>query len=200
MRFFMLAALPLLASGAQAQNDPAPSPPENPPVIAAPVCCTIPALQDVSIKFGATVNSQANKIGEKIPISLAEPIVVNGVEIVPAGAKGEADVVHAAKSRFGGKAGELIVGVRFIEHAGVRIPLRSLRYSKGQGKDNTGAAIAVGVVAGLASLFVTGGEVTIPEGTVAYAKIARDTVVPGQAAPPVNEMKEAGSVTTPANN
>jgi hypothetical protein len=158
----------------------------TPEVTAAPAqtataCCIIPALTVVSIEILSTVNSQANKIGEKFPIRLTEPITVNGQVIIPAGATGSGDVVHAAKSRFGGKPGELIIAVRYLEYQGQRIPLRSLKFGTGSGKDNGGTAQAIGIaggaVGGLVSMFITGGEVNVPSGTIAQAKTSADIII-----------------------
>jgi hypothetical protein len=144
-------------------------------------CCKIPALTPVALEILSTVNSQANKIGEKFAIRLTEPIVVDGVTVVPAGTAGSGDVVHAAKSRFGGKPGELIIAVRYLEYLGQRIPLRSLRFGGATGKDNGGAAqaagIAAGAVGGLVAMFITGGEVNVPAGTLGQAKVATETLV-----------------------
>lgn len=141
-------------------------------------CCLIPALTIVSIEILSTVNSQANKIGENFAIRLVEPIIINGQIIVPAGAIGSGDVVHAAKSRFGGKPGELIIAVRYLEHQGQRIPLRSLKFGSGTGKDNGTTALAVGVaVSSVLSMFITGGEVNVPAGTIAQAKTSADVII-----------------------
>lgn len=141
-------------------------------------CCLIPALTIVSIEILSTVNSQANKIGENFAIRLVEPIIINGQIIVPAGATGSGDVVHAAKSRFGGKPGELIIAVRYLEHQGQRIPLRSLKFGSGTGKDNGTTALAVGVaVSSVLSMFITGGEVNVPAGTIAQAKTSADVII-----------------------
>lgn len=145
-----------------------------------PACCTIPALTEVEIEILATLNSQANKIGEKFPLRLAKPIIIDGKILVPAGAAGSGDVVHAAKSRFGGKPGEMILAARYLEHGGRRIPLRSLRPTvRGQGKDNTETAAVVAIaVSGVLSMFITGGEVNVPTGTVMSAKVSAPTEVP----------------------
>ncbi len=152
------------------------------PVVAeaAPApCCTIPALTPIDLEIMATMNSQANHIGEHFPFRLASPIVVDGKTIVPAGAMGSGDVVHAAKSRFGGKPGEMILAARYIEHNGIRIPLRSLRAGAGQGKDNGDTAAAVAIaVSGVLSMFITGGEVNVPSGTIMNAKVSAATLVP----------------------
>jgi hypothetical protein len=146
-------------------------------------CCAIPALTEVTITIDKMINSQANRAGEIFPITLAVPIIVDGKTLFPAGAPGSGEIVHAAKSRFGGRAGELILAVRYLEHGGVRVPLRSLRYVEGRGKDrgDTAAAVGVvvgGVVGGIASMLITGGEVTVPAGTLAKAKTAVLVSVP----------------------
>lgn len=178
----------------QAQNEPAKadtpaSAPSAAPVAndsvtnsePATVCCTIPALTVVQIEILSTVNSQANKIGEKFAIRLVEPIVVDGKVIVPAGTTGSGDVVHAAKSRFGGRPGELIIAVRYLDYRGQRIPLRSLRFASATGNDKGGSAMAAsiagGAVGGVVSMFITGGEVNVPAGSVAEAKVAAATVI-----------------------
>ena len=173
----LLATSTALAQVPAAEN-PATAVNQTPPTT---TCCSIPALTAVSIEILSTVNSQANKIGEKFAIRLKEPISVNGQVIVPAGAIGSGDVVHAAKSRFGGKPGELIIAVRYLEHQGQRIPLRSLKFGTGSGKDNGGTAQAIGIaggaVGGLVSMFITGGEVNVPAGTVGQAKTSAEIII-----------------------
>jgi hypothetical protein len=203
MRKAMMAVvfLPLLLTPAQSQTPPEVAQTSAAPadaVAPAPVCCAIPALTVVDIEILATMNSQANHIGEKFPIRLAKPIVVDGKILVPAGATGSGDVVHAAKSRFGGKAGEMILAVRYLEHGGVRIPLRSLRAGVGQGQDNSStaaaAAIAGGAVGGVLSMFITGGEVNVPAGTMMTAKTSADALIPQAASP---QQVTTGGTTTP---
>ena len=159
------------------------------PVVVAPMpCCTIPALTEIQFEFTSTINSQANKIGEIFPIKLSAPIMVDGGEVVPAGTVGIGEIIHAAKSRFGGKAGELILAVRSLDYQGTKIPLRSLRYqpvkTPGRGRDNgdTAAAVAIagGAIGGVVSMFITGGEVNIPAGTIAFAKTSAPVTISPQ--------------------
>jgi hypothetical protein len=149
-------------------------------------CCMIPPLWVVDIEILATLNSQASKIGDKFPIRLARAIIVDGQTLVPVGATGSGDVVHAAKSRFGGKPGEMILAARYLEHQGVRIPLRSLQAGHGQGKDNGDTAMVVAMaVSGVLSMFITGGEVNVPAGTIMNAKISTATLIPQPETPQI---------------
>lgn len=78
-----------------------------------------------------------------------------------------------------GKAGELVLAARYLDYQGTRIPLRSLRYGKGQGKDNVETAAIVGLaVSALITPFITGGEVRIPAGADVWAKVASDVRFP----------------------
>lgn len=132
----------------------------------------IPELTPVTIRIATALDSKTALIGACFPIALAEPITIDGAEVVPAGAKGLGQVVHAAKARAGGKGGELILAGRFIEHNGVRIGLRSLEFSKA-GKDQLDAALVASAALPLAGYLFSGGNVWVAEGALAFAKVRK---------------------------
>lgn len=181
----LLLGASLAASVAQAQppvTDQAAPDPQT-----APATGTIPALTPVRIELLATLNSAISKIGEHFPIRLAEPIILPDGTTIPAGIMGQGDVVHAAKSRFGGKAGEMILAVRYLDWDGTKIPLRSLRLTQSKGKDRGDTAFAVsmaGAAGGIAAMFITGGEVNVPEGTFASAMTSAAVALPSTAKAP----------------
>jgi len=145
-------------------------------------CCVLPALTPVRIEFLATLNSRLSKIGDHFPIRLAASVDVAPGFQLPAGIEGSGDVVHAAKGGFAGRPGELLLAVRYLEYRGARVPLRSLTFVEDRGKDrgNTAFAVAIagGLVGGVAAMFITGGEVNIPAGTIAYAKTSAPFALP----------------------
>lgn len=153
--------------------------------VAAPVaaeCCTVPALTVIAIEISEALSSNRSKSRQMFAFTLAEPLTVDGHLVAPKGTPGVGEVVHAAKSGIGGKAGELILAARYLDLDGTRVPLRSLKAGAGQGKDNSGAVMTGGMVAAaalpvaaLAGFFITGGEVRVPQGTPATAKVAADT-------------------------
>lgn len=130
----------------------------------------IPALLPVTIAIAAPVSSRTAEIGACFPIALAEPIVIDGAEIIPAGAQGLGQVVHAAKARAAGKGGELILAARFIQHDGLTVSLRSLEFSKA-GKDHLDAALAASATLPMLGYLFSGGNVWVESGTVASAKV-----------------------------
>lgn len=135
-------------------------------------CC----LRDgtpVTLEILDPLDSSLLKRGDKFRIRLAEPAMAGGDIVIPAGTEGMGEVVHAEKSRAGGKAGELLIAARHLDHQGNLVRLRGLKLG-GTGKDNTAAAIAVAIAAGPFALFVQGREIIIPAGTHAQAKVAQD--------------------------
>ena len=146
-------------------------------------CCTIKALTPVRLAITSPLASNTVSTGQTFSFALSEPILLDGGRSIPAGTPGQGEIVHAAHSGMAGKAGELVLAARYLDYHGVRIPLRSMRFGKG-GKDQTGTANAVALgaalvapVAGIFALAITGGEVRIPIGAIAEAKISADTQI-----------------------
>jgi len=182
-----VAALFLAAVSAQAQEAPGapPAPAEaaaaEPAEAPALACCTVPARTPIEIEILDTINSKANHNGDHFAFRLAAPLTIDGHVVIPAGATGVGEVVHAERARFGGRAGELILAARYLDHGGRQIPLRTLRFGPQQGRDSTGTVNALGMAAAatvpaLAMLgyLVAGGEVNVPAGTRASAQTSAE--------------------------
>jgi hypothetical protein len=142
---------------------------------------TLPAKTPLILEFTAEISSKTAQKGAEVQFLLSEDVVIAEHIILPKGAKAVGEVIHAQKSGFGGKGGELILVARYLEHGDQQIKLRSLKPYAGQyvGKNNSNAALAVSLIpyAGLMSVFITGGEIVIPKGTHALALVAVDTQV-----------------------
>ena len=130
----------------------------------------------VDLDIADHVNSKTSNIGDQFRIRLAQPIVVDGHDVVPAGIEGVGEVIHAARARAGGKAGELILAARSLNWNGRTMKLRTLKVGKsGESRVTEGAAVAA--VAGIAAYLIVGGEVDIPAGTRANAKLAEPIIL-----------------------
>lgn len=147
----------------------------------SPVCCTVPSGTLVDLSVDEPLDSARNRRGDRFVVVLHSPISVEGVLLVPAGATGVGEVVHAAPSRGGGKPGELILAARYLEHDGRQIPLRGMKLSA-VGKDNTQKAMAVGIALGPFGQLVHGGEVQVAKGALAQARLAADIALQSPAA------------------
>lgn len=160
----------------------------------APAALSVPALTPVDLEILAPLNSKTSKIGEMFPIKLSAPLMLGDQVIIPAGATGEGEVIHAAKARAAGKPGELILAARYIEHEGQRIRLRSFNFGPAStGKSHVDTAHAINVASAAVPivpvvLFIVGGQVDVPAGTAAHAKLAEPLSVP--AVPEVSTPEE----------
>ncbi|HEX9954595.1 MAG TPA: hypothetical protein VGB48_05180 [Allosphingosinicella sp.] len=154
------------------------------PTVEAP-CCAVAALTPIEIEIGEDLSSKSSKARDSFKFTLAEPLMRGEQMLAPAGTPGVGEVVHAAKAGIGGKGGELILAARYLEIGDTKVPLRSLKYGRSQGKDSSGTvgiassvAAAVVPVASVVGFMISGGEVRIPQGTRATAKVAAETVLP----------------------
>ncbi|WP_062343092.1 hypothetical protein [Novosphingobium sp. CCH12-A3] len=139
---------------------------------------SIPPLTTVEIVLDVALGSKISKTGETFPFHLAKPIILEGVEVVPAGTPGEGEVIHAKKGGGGGAPGELILAAKYLQLGARRLRLRSLKLDS-LGNDKMGtvtgvsaAAAATVPAAALLGLFITGGEKTLPMGIILPAKTA----------------------------
>ncbi len=152
--------------------------PAAPAAVVAPSTLKLPALTNIRIRVLSDLASKQSMTGDEFDIALVEPIAVADGYVVPAGTRGRGYVIHANKARFGGKPGELLLGARYLELGGHKIPLRSMKIGTPSGKDNVGLAMGVTAVAGVAGMFITGGQARVGSGMEALAKTAADVDLP----------------------
>jgi hypothetical protein len=157
----------------------------------------VPKLTVVTLEILADLSSDQSKSLEGFPLRLAQPIELNGTTLIPAGALGKGEVVHAKKAGGGGSPGELVIAARYLEIGGRQLPLRSLRLAAvGESKINSvntlnTAAAATVPVAAIVGFLIKGGETSVASGTLVEAKVAQDFEVP--AYPVADVQPESGS-------
>ena len=147
------------------------------PVAGPGTMVDIPALTPVIVRIDEMISSNKNKPGDRFRISVAEDVRVDNAVVIPAGSAGEGEVIHAAKSGAGGKAGELILAARFVRVGDVVVRLRSFIIGV-VGKDHSADALATSFIAGPFAMFVHGGVVTVPRDTQGLAKTASPLQLP----------------------
>jgi hypothetical protein len=161
----------------------------------APLTIRIPAGTVVQVELTEALSSRRSQQEQLFGLRLAEPIVVDGRELVPAGAAGGGEVIDAHASAFGGRQGRLIISGRFVEINGQRARIRGMQIT-GAGEDRGNTALAVSMIpyAGIAGIFVQGGEVDIPVGARGTARLAEDIEIP---IAPVTESTTAATSEQP---
>lgn len=166
--------------------------PEAPPPTAR---LRLPAMTPVYVKLGQEMASNRNKSGDRFPLVVAEDVRVGESVVIPAGTPGEGEVIHAAKSGGGGKPGELLLAARFVRVIDIDVRLRSMVLGKA-GKERTGETLAASFVIGPFAMFVRGGAVVVPPGTIASAKTAIEIELPATepSAPPPEQPVDENNV------
>lgn len=191
MRIMIGAVAALMAAtpgSAHAQtSEPALAAVEAPAVVAAeiPTTITIPAGTTIVVEFSETLSSATTLTGQLIGLRLRDPLVVDGRTIAEAGAIGGGEVIDAARSGMGGRSGKLIVSGRFMEIAGQRARIRGLQVVVA-GEDNSREAVNTMMLVpyvGWMGGFIEGGEIEIPAGTRAEARLTTNLVIPLSALP-----------------
>jgi len=186
-----------ICAGAQtpATVAPAPSTPATPaavlPVgvqapaaqVASPAdCCRILAETAVVVEIAEPLNSSKLHRGDYFALRLAEPVMLDGNVVIPAGTTGVGQVVDASAARSGGAPGKLVLAARHLDYAGQQLQLHALKLGA-RGRDNSGLAMGASVGLGVFAMFIHGGQVEIPTGTRADAKLAPNVVPPSIPAP-----------------
>lgn len=175
------------------------------PVAEAPAPLLLPKTTPLIIAIDKEMGSKISVTGETFPIRLMQPVVVDGVEVLPAGITGQGEVVHAKKAGLAGAAGELVLAARYLDLDGRRIELRSFRFmeageaSLGKGQDNTGVSNMTTALVGPIGFFIGGGNTNVMPGTVANAKTRNDELFerPVAAAPAPAEQPVQNEGGTP---
>jgi hypothetical protein len=141
----------------------------------APAANILPAGTAIDLVFVDPVDSKANKVGDIIAMKVADDVMAGSAVIIPAGTPVSAEVIHAAKARAMGKAGELIISARFIQIGDRQIPMKGFKFgTSGTGKSKLTESAVAGFFLTPLPLFIAGGEKHADPGTRAFAKLKED--------------------------
>jgi hypothetical protein len=127
---------------------------------------------ELRLRLLEAVASNTHRRGDRFKLQVADALRIGDVEVIPQGALGEGEVIHAAKAGMAGRAGELILTARFVQVNDTQIKLRA--FSAGTGQDRYNLAAGLGVTLGLPALFVSGKNLVVPQGTDVFARVAVD--------------------------
>jgi hypothetical protein len=125
---------------------------------------------------------------------VAELVRVDGHGIVPAGTQAVGEVTQVKRKGAFGNSGKLDVRVLHLDLGENRI--RPTGTNSDLGAGGTGATVAVAVVAGLFSAFVTGKSAELPVGTQMLGYMEANTPVIVEALPSLSTIS---TPSTPAN-
>jgi hypothetical protein len=175
-----LSATPVLA-----QIAPSASPPL---AIAAPVTANAVLRSGTELPLRLleelTTKGKRLRVGNRFRLETSEPLLVNGVTVIPIGSPAVGEITEVRNKGMWGKSGHLTARLLYVTVNGRQIRLSG-------GFDDKGTAGGVGAVAVSAvvflpaGFFMTGTSAKIPQGTVVKAFIDEDVplAIPAQQAP-----------------
>jgi hypothetical protein len=149
-------------------------------------CCRLSAGTVVAVQVVGEIGTQDARSGDTFPLKLAAPVVVDGQVVLAAGTPGVGRVVQSSKPGMGGKGAKLVVAAEYLTVPGGAVPLEALQLGA-VGKDQSLAANASSVGGlvfmplGFLGFAVKGGDMDIPAGTAATAKIGKSVTLPPMA-------------------
>ena len=136
---------------------------------------TVPEGADVRLRMLENVSSANATAGQRFNLELEDDIKVDGVVVVPRGAKAVGTVVNTRKKGFMGKGGELNVTLDYVTVGEQRVRLRSAMAR--EGNDKVGTAVALTVLFGPIGLLKRGHDVELNAGLVMNAFVDEATQV-----------------------
>lgn len=119
-----------------------------------------------------TTLKKALKVGDRINVETAEPVMVGTNTVIPAGTPGVAEITSVRNKGMWGKSGFIEGRVLYLRLAGRQVRLTGTFNDKGV----TGTAGVVGAIAliPVAGFFTTGTSAKIPMGTIIPAFMDED--------------------------
>ncbi|QUT06453.1 hypothetical protein KFK14_03000 [Sphingobium phenoxybenzoativorans] len=148
---------------------------------------TLPEGTPVHLQTRDDLSSKDARKGDKVELTVAEPVIVNGVTVIPAGAPATGEISRARDNGLLGRSGKLEIEVTQVSADGRIVPLRGQQNAKG--KAGTIGAVGAGVVFLPLAIVVKGKEAKIPAGTKVDVYVDQpvqltDTSLQGDLAPP----------------
>lgn len=162
--------------------------PVNPtvlPSVAAPTQAVLRAQTPVVLKMSEelTTKKKAVRVGQRFNLEVAEPVTVNGVVVVPAGAPATGEITQVRNKGMWGKSG--YIGARLVH---VRVGDRTIRLSGSfddKGVTGTGAVVASIALIPVVGFFTTGTSAMIPLGAGVKGFIDEDVPLALEASAPM---------------
>ncbi|QMW21891.1 hypothetical protein [Sandaracinobacteroides saxicola] len=135
----------------------------------------------IRLKTLDPLNSKFSKVGDRFNLTVEEAVKVNGITIIPAGARAVGEVTNVIKKGSFGRSGKMNTQLLYVMLGDQKVRIDGKSYD--QGSSGTAATVGVAIVAGVFSAFVTGKSADFPIGTAMNGYTAEDTVVAVESAP-----------------
>lgn len=186
------------AAAAAPAPSPAPSVPQPAVIMTQSGENVLRAGTPVALKMreGLTTKGKDLKVGYRFQMEVAEPVIVNGITVIPAGSPATGEVTDVRNKGMWGKSGKINARALYVRANGRQIRLTGQMDDKGV----TGTAAVVGAIALLpvAGFFMTGTSADIPLGAPVNAFIDEDVAFAPSGNAPAPMAVPASPASAPA--
>lgn len=180
----LLASSLLLASGflsAQIATAPATTP------IAAPVttAAVLRSGTEVPLRLSEELTTKGKKlrVGQRFRLETAEPVIVQGVTVIPSGSPAVGEITDVRNKGMWGKSGHLGARVLYVTVNGRQIRLSGAFDDKGKA-GGIGAVAVSAIIFAPAGFFMTGTSAHVPMGTIVKGFVDEDVALSMKASDP----------------
>jgi hypothetical protein len=156
----------MLAAAAQAPLAQSPAPPP-----AAAEAMVLKAGTPLLTRTLEPLSSRDVQQGQRFRLAVVQPVLVEGLVVIPAGATGYGEVRRVVEKGMMGKSGKLEIVPLFVEVGGARILLDG--EAAGKGESNL-APVVISLPVFPAFGFISGTHAILPAGTDLPARIHAD--------------------------
>jgi hypothetical protein len=167
----------------QAQGQVASAPVVQPVAATAPLPIAPPITGNAILRTGTevplrleeelTTKGKQLRVGQRIHLTTAEPVMVNGVTVIPVGTPAEGEITDVRNKGMWGKSGHLAARILYMTVYGRQIRLSGNFDDKGVA-GGWGAAAVAAFVFLPAGFFMTGTSAKVPAGTVVKSFLDED--------------------------
>jgi hypothetical protein len=126
----------------------------------------------VAMKTLAPLSSKRARQGQRFDLEVSDEVRVDGLLVIPRGARGVGEVSRVVTKGMMGKPGKLEVRALFVEAGGARIRLDGMASDKGA----SGAApvVLAAPLIGVSAAFFTGKSAVLPAGSTLEGFVFQD--------------------------
>ncbi len=165
--------------------------------IAAPITnsAVLRTGMEVPLKLSEELTTKGKKlrVGQRVHLETAEPVIVQGVTVIPVGSPAIGEITDVKNKGMWGKSGHLGARVLYVTVNGRQIRLSGAFDDKGTA--GTAGVVGAAVLLPVAGFFVTGTSATVPAGTAVKGFLDEDVPLAMAAAGPQPLVVGAAAMT-----
>ncbi|HEY0414092.1 MAG TPA: hypothetical protein VGD66_13225 [Allosphingosinicella sp.] len=171
------ASILLIPSAAAAQTAPAADgQPAASPVVAPPAASAVLRVgTEVPLRLSEELTTKGKKlrVGQRFHLETSEPVIVQGVTVVPVGSPAMGEITDVRNKGMWGKSGHLSARILYVTVNGRQIRLSGQFDDKGVA-GGIGAVAVSAIIIPVAGFFMTGTSAKVPAGSIVKSFIDED--------------------------